>query len=224
MDAGWRTIAKTVVATSLVTTTFWFVVAAWYLRQSGEPDSVRAPGGAVASPEPAQPQPSGKAGVPGSGRLTIPVAGIEPGQLADTFTQAREDGARRHDAIDILAPRGTPVTAAAAGRIEKLFLSDDGGKTVYVRSPDGRRIYYYAHLDRYAPRLREGQAVRQGDVLGAVGSTGNANPDAPHLHFAIWRSSPDEDWYEDSEAINPYDLLVPADRQGRTAQSSPTRN
>lgn len=224
MEPGWRTIAKTVVATALVTTTFWFVVAAWYLRQTSEPDRVRAPSAPVASPEPSRPLPSKTAATPAGKRLAIPVVGMRPGQLTDTFTQAREGGARRHDAIDIMAPRGTPVAAAASGRVEKLFLSDDGGNTVYVRSPDRRRIYYYAHLDRYAPRLREGETVRQGDVLGTVGSTGNANPDAPHLHFAIWRTTSDAEWYDDGAAINPYDLLVPASRKRRAEPSQPGRD
>lgn len=143
----------------------------------------------------------------GSG-LLIPVAGVRPEQLVDTFAEARANGARPHDAIDIMAPRGTPVLAAAAGRVEKLFVSRDGGNTIYVRAPDGMRIYYYAHLDSYAPSLAEGIDLRRGELLGTVGSTGNADPLAPHLHFAIWETSPERKWSEPATAINPYPSLL----------------
>ena len=101
-----------------------------------------------------------------------------------------------------------PVVAATGGRVEKLFLSKDGGNTVYQRSPDGRRIYYYAHLDAYAQGLREGMMLAQGAPVGTVGSTGNADPSAPHLHFAVWMTSPDHKWWEDAVALNPYPLLT----------------
>lgn len=140
--------------------------------------------------------------------LAIPVAGVKPEQLSDTYSQARAGGARVHDAIDIMAPRGTPVVAAAPGKLEKLFFSESGGGiTAYVRSDDGRWTYYYAHLDTYAPGLREGQRIERGSSIGTVGSTGNANPDGPHLHFAIHRMSPGEKWYQGSP-INPYPLLA----------------
>src|SRR3954470_25028510 len=110
--------------------------------------------------------------------LAIPVAGIRPEQLSDTYSQARAGGARVHDAIDIMAPRGTPVIAAAGGTVEKLFFKNGGGGiTVYVRSPDRVWVYYYAHLARYAPSLAEGQQVRRGDPIGFVGSTGNGQPE-----------------------------------------------
>lgn len=139
--------------------------------------------------------------------LAIPVAGVAPGDLSDTFTQARAGGQRRHDAIDIMAPAGTPVVAAAPGTLEKLFTSDAGGLTLYVRSPDRRIVTYYAHLESYAPGLREGQAVRFGQRLGAVGSTGNASPDGPHLHFSVERVGPD-DPLSGGEPLNPYPLLT----------------
>lgn len=205
MPAHWRTIARTVAATALITTTFWFVVAAWFLRHTGEPRRAPSPQ-APAKDEAAD---RAKPVAPGSGgSLAIPVVGVRADQLVDTFTQARAAGARRHDAIDIMAPQGTTVIAAAPGRVEKLFLSDEGGKTVYVRSADRRRIYYYAHLDRYAGSLREGRSIRRGEPIGTVGSTGNANAEAPHLHFAIWRTAPDAEWYEEADAINPYGLLT----------------
>jgi peptidoglycan LD-endopeptidase LytH len=139
--------------------------------------------------------------------LAIPVAGIKPEALADTYTQSRSGG-RVHNAIDIMAPHGTPVVSAAPGVVEKLFYSQGGGGiTVYVRSPDQKWIFYYAHLDAYAPGLKEGQAVKQGDILGTVGSTGNASPSGPHLHFAIHSMAAGEDWHEGSP-INPYPLLA----------------
>lgn len=140
--------------------------------------------------------------------LAIPVAGIKPKQLVDTYTQARAGGARSHDAIDIMAPIGTPVVAAAPGKVEKLFLSQGGGGiTAYVRSDDGRWTYYYAHLQSYAPGLREGQRVERGSPIGTVGATGNANPAGPHLHFAINRMEPGQRWWQGTP-INPYPLLA----------------
>jgi murein DD-endopeptidase MepM/ murein hydrolase activator NlpD len=140
--------------------------------------------------------------------LALPVVGVKPAQLLDTFTQARAGGARVHDAIDIMAPRGTPVVAAAPGTVEKLFFSKGGGGiTAYVRSPDHRWLYYYAHLDAYAPGLREGRSIRRGDPIGTVGSTGNANPAGPHLHFAILRMRPGDKWHQGTP-VNPYPLLA----------------
>jgi murein DD-endopeptidase MepM/ murein hydrolase activator NlpD len=140
--------------------------------------------------------------------LAVPVAGIGPEDLADTFTQARAGGARRHDAFDIMADTGTPVVAAAAGILEKIYFSEGGGgKTLYVRSNDGRWIYYYAHLDQYAPGLEEGDRIALGQRLGTVGYTGNASPDGPHLHFAIHRMEPQEGWWE-GRPVNPYPLLA----------------
>ncbi|MEP6868951.1 MAG: M23 family metallopeptidase [Novosphingobium sp.] len=141
------------------------------------------------------------------GPLVIPVQAVRLSQLTDTFSQARAEGMRQHDAIDIPAPLGTPVLAAAAGRIEKQFLSKDGGNTIYIRSPDRRTIYYYAHLDRYAPGLAEGQAVKAGQPIGTVGFTGNVNPAVPHLHFAINVVDPADGWWK-SEPVNPYPLLM----------------
>ena len=113
-----------------------------------------------------------------------------------------------------MADRGTPVVAAAPGTVEKLFFSDGGGGiTVYVRSPDKRWIYYYAHLAGYAEGLAEGQQVKRGTPLGRVGHSGNANPEGPHLHFAIHRMQPGEGWWEGS-AINPYPLLAGEGRGG----------
>lgn len=140
--------------------------------------------------------------------LVVPVLGIRPSDLTDTFTQSREGGARLHEAIDIMAPEGTTIVSANPGTIERLFLSEAGGKTIYIRSDDRRTIYYYAHLKDYAGGLREGQKVRRGQRLGSVGYTGNADPEAPHLHFAIMRTTPGAEWWEPSTPINPYPLLV----------------
>ena len=152
--------------------------------------------------------------VVGPAGLALPVQGIKPDQLVDTYTQARAGGARRHDAIDIMAGEGTPVLAAADGKVEKLFFSDGGGGiTVYVRSPDGQWIYYYAHLKDYAPGLREGQRIERGARLGSVGTTGNANVAGPHLHFAVHQMSPGESWHEGTP-VNPYPLLAGEGRGG----------
>jgi peptidoglycan LD-endopeptidase LytH len=142
-----------------------------------------------------------------AGPLLIPVAGVAPGMLTDTFTQARANGDRPHDAIDIMAPRGTPVLAAGDGMVEKLFWSVAGGRTLYQRSLDGRRIYYYAHLDSYGGTIREGLRLRRGQQIGTVGSTGDASYDAPHLHFAVQDMRAGDRWYE-GRPINPYPLLV----------------
>ncbi len=146
--------------------------------------------------------------VVGPSGLAIPVAGVGAGQLIDTFTQARAGGARVHDAIDIMAPEGTAVHAAAPGTVEKLYFSPGGGGiSAYVRSDDQRWNYYYAHLRAYAPGIVEGRKVPRGALIGYVGHTGNASPDGPHLHFAINRMAGGEKWHQGSP-INPYPLLA----------------
>lgn len=140
--------------------------------------------------------------------LVIPVQGIAPTALTDTFSQDRAEGARAHQALDIMAVTGTPVVAAAPGMVEKLFQSRDGGNTVYVRSNDRQTLYYYAHLDQYARGLREGDRVESGDALGTVGNSGNAEPGSPHLHFAVSRVAPKANWSDEGEPINPFDLLT----------------
>jgi murein DD-endopeptidase MepM/ murein hydrolase activator NlpD len=136
--------------------------------------------------------------------LVVPVAGVRPEALVDTYEQGRVG--HRHEAIDIAAPRGTPVLAVDDGRAVKLFTSVPGGLTVYQFDPAGQLAYYYAHLDRYAPGLKEGMPLRRGDVIGYVGSTGNASPDAPHLHFAVFRLGPLAQWWK-GEPVNPYPAL-----------------
>jgi murein DD-endopeptidase MepM/ murein hydrolase activator NlpD len=139
--------------------------------------------------------------------LAIPVVGVKAAQLQDTFDDARASG-RRHDAIDIMAAEGTPVIAAADGTIEKLFFSRGGGGiTIYERSPDGKWMYYYAHLSAYAPGLAEGQQVKRGQVIARVGHTGDASAAGPHLHLAINAMAAGERWWQGTP-INPYPLLA----------------
>lgn len=167
------------------------------------PDSARA-----AAPPDSRRRPAPPAGptavVPP--RLVVPVQGVRPLDLVDTFTEARASG-RVHNAIDILAPKGTPVLAAADGRIARLFLSERGGKTIYQQGTDRRIVYYYAHLDSYAEGLRENEVVRQGQVIGYVGDTGNAVPGNDHLHFAIWITADTSQFWDGTE-INPFPLLA----------------
>jgi murein DD-endopeptidase MepM/ murein hydrolase activator NlpD len=137
--------------------------------------------------------------------LVVPVAGVLASQLHDDFSQPRSDG-RTHNAIDILAPRGTPVIAAADGTIRKLFISRAGGITIYQFDRDESRLYYYAHLDRYADGLAEGLFVPQGTVIGYVGATGNANG-TNHLHFAVETLPPTKEWWKGTP-VNPYPLLT----------------
>lgn len=138
-------------------------------------------------------------------RLTMPVDGVEPGDLRDTYAD-RRNGSRAHEAIDIMAPRGTPVRAVEDGLIQKLFTSEAGGLTIYQFEPSHTFTYYYAHLDGYAPGLHEGQRVGRGELIGYVGSTGNASPNAPHLHFAIFRLTPERQWWK-GDPLNPYPVL-----------------
>ena len=143
---------------------------------------------------------------PPSQALAIPVQGIPAEQLADTYTQSRGEG-RSHDAIDIMAARGTPVLAVEDGRVAKLFLSKPGGITLDQFDPSERIAYYYAHLEGYAPGIAEGKLVKRGEVIGYVGSTGNASPDGPHLHFAIFALGPEKRWWQ-GKPVNPYPLLA----------------
>ena len=136
--------------------------------------------------------------------LIIPVEGVAPSALVDTFEQGRPG--HRHEAIDIAAPRGTRVFAVDDGRVVKLFTSVPGGLTVYQFDAHEKLAYYYAHLDRYAEGLREGMTLRRGDLVGYVGSTGNAAPDAPHLHFAVFKLGPQRQWWK-GEPVNPYPAL-----------------
>lgn len=152
----------------------------------------------------AQPVPAPEALLLGK-RLALPVQGVPRAALHDTFAEARSLG-RKHDAIDIAAARGSKVYAVDDGTVVKLFRSIPGGITVYQFDPSGALSYYYAHLDHYAEGLREGAWVRRCDVIGYVGSTGNAAADAPHLHFAVSALGEPKRWWQ-GRAINPYPAL-----------------
>ena len=138
--------------------------------------------------------------------ILIPVAGAAMSQLHDAFDEAR-DGGRTHRALDIMAPRGTPVISADSGRILRISVSSLGGNTIYATDPLGRVVYYYAHLDAYQPGLSQGAPVARGDTLGFVGTTGNAPKDTPHLHFQVMRM-PADGKYWDGDPINPYPLIL----------------
>jgi murein DD-endopeptidase MepM/ murein hydrolase activator NlpD len=140
-------------------------------------------------------------------QLLVPVVGIEPASLKDEYDLSR--GNRRHEAIDILAPSGTPVVAVDDGRIAKLFTSKPGGLTIYQYDPQSQLAYYYAHLQRYADGLREGMDVHRGDLIGYVGTTGNAR-NTPHLHFGVFRLGSPPKWWQ-GEAVNPYPALARAE-------------
>ena len=134
--------------------------------------------------------------------LAIPVQNVNASQLNDTYWQPRSGGAA-HEALDIMAARGTPVIAVGDGWVAKLFLSKPGGLTLYQFDQHGEYSYYYAHLEGYAEGLKEGDTVRRGQILGYVGSTGNASPEAPHLHFAVFRLGPARQWWRGTP-INPF--------------------
>jgi murein DD-endopeptidase MepM/ murein hydrolase activator NlpD len=179
------------------------------------------PGGA--QPDPARPwiqagpapvSPASPAPTPSPGaenpdlrqrNLVMPVQGVTPEKLQDTFNDARGTG-RVHEALDILAPRNTPILAVEDGRVAKLFTSKQGGLTIYQFDPTETYAYYYAHLERYADGVREGIVLRRGQVIGYVGTSGNAPPDTPHLHFAIFRLTPEKHWWE-GDPINPFAVL-----------------
>ena len=156
-----------------------------------------------------------KAQVPGESAplfdraIGSPIVGLSADRIQNTFDQARDKGERSHEATDILAPRGTPVVAVDTGSVAKLFTSKAGGLTVYQFDPAQNYAYYYAHLDRYADGLKEGKLLKKGDVIGYVGTTGNADPNTPHLHFAIFELGPEKHWWE-GNPINPYPLLLKA--------------
>ncbi|GAA4037144.1 M23 family metallopeptidase [Parerythrobacter jejuensis] len=221
----------TVVITATVTSMFWIVAGGSLIESAssdGQIENTR-PSEAAPSPEPEAIAPeraeavARQSGTPASpldrdvasqpserdsANLLVPVLNVRPSDLSDTFSTSEGGGASLHEALDIMAPQGTTVVAAAPGTVEKLFRSGGGGNTIYIRSADGRTIHYYAHLSKYADGLQEGQRVRRGQRIGEVGSTGNANADEPHLHFAILRTTKGAEWWEPANAVNPYPLLT----------------
>ena len=197
-------VLGTALLTAFVTSMFWI----WFYNFMPHPRPEVARSGPVLTVKPENAPPivvAQQIQVAPSG-LALPVMGIGPDKLVDTYDAARGEG-RSHDAIDIMADEGTPVIAAADGTIEKLFNSVRGGTTIYERSVDQKWVYYYAHLSAYAPGLAEGQQVKRGQVIARVGHTGDASPSGPHLHFAINSMAPGERWWNGT-AINPYPLLA----------------
>jgi peptidoglycan LD-endopeptidase LytH len=144
--------------------------------------------------------------------IGLPVDGLNAASLRDTFDEIHSG--HSHEAIDLPAPKGTPVHAVVSGVIRKLFLSKQGGNAIYEFDDAGAYCYYYAHLDRYAEGLREGRRVGRGDLIGFVGSTGNADPASPHLHFTIFELGPEKLWWQ-GKAINPYPPLLAAMKRAR---------
>jgi murein DD-endopeptidase MepM/ murein hydrolase activator NlpD len=162
---------------------------------------------------------SGDAAVLRQRNLRIPVAGVSAGDLRDSYDAPRADG-RHHHAIDIPAPRGTPVLSADDGRVIRIHWNAAGGRTVYAVDRERRIVYYYAHLDRYRRGLRSGSAVAKGDTLGYVGTTGNAPKNEPHLHFQITRM-PVDGRYWAGEAIDPFLVLGGIARSERSVLLRP---
>jgi len=197
-------IIGTALLTAVATSFFWI----WFYGAVPRPAPQVSRRGPVVTVQPEDAPPvvvAQQVQVAPSG-LALPVVGVKPDQLVDTYDQARGAG-RRHDAIDIMAAEGTPVIASADGTIEKFFTSARGGLTIYERSADQKWMYYYAHLSAYAPGLAEGQQVKRGQVIARVGHTGDASAAGPHLHFAINSMAAGDRWWNGT-AINPYPLLA----------------
>jgi len=163
--------------------------------------ATRSPVMAPAPPAAASPAPTATTG---SSSLRLPIDGMNVDALRGVFIERR--GNRQHEAVDILAPRNTPIHAVVNGTIAKLFTSRQGGLTIYQFDPSSRLCYYYAHLERYADNLHDGDAVTQGQVIGYVGTSGNAPPNTPHLHFAVYQLGDDHRWWK-GQAIDPYPIL-----------------
>lgn len=139
--------------------------------------------------------------------LRVPVDEMKVDSMKGNFDERRSGGGgHQHEAADILAPRNTPIHAVEAGTIAKLFFSKAGGRTIYQFDPGGRFCFYYAHLERYAPGLKEGDRVARGDVIGFVGTSGNAPPGTPHLHFAVFVLGPERQWWKGTP-IDPYEIF-----------------
>ncbi|HEX3645387.1 MAG TPA: M23 family metallopeptidase [Vicinamibacterales bacterium] len=182
-----------------------------WLRTHGPPkpataatagSDVTLPDTFIGAPPAKTPAPVATTGDVQRGRLRMPLDGEDVESLKRGFAETR-GGNRPHEAVDMLAPRNTPVHAVDGGSIAKLFTSKAGGLTIYQFDPGGRLCYYYAHLERYADGLKDGQMVSQGDIIGYVGTTGNAPPNTPHLHFAVFELNADRHWWQ-GRAIDPY--------------------
>jgi murein DD-endopeptidase MepM/ murein hydrolase activator NlpD len=171
------------------------------LPPAPEPAPTRVPTDLPAAAQPLAVQPPAPGAAP---TLAMPIAGVDPSTLHSNFNDAR--GGHKHEALDIMSPRGTPVLAVAEGNVAKLFNSKQGGLTVYQFDDTQKWCYYYAHLDHYAAGLKEGTLLRKGEVLGYVGSTGDASPEAPHLHFSVFVLGPEKHWWQGT-AVDPLPML-----------------
>jgi len=214
--------SRTLTLTAMLVSFCAGVLVDWALRTYGPPQPVDAP--TLMAPE-VRPKPdaakdTAKDAAPGISRTTptatsgsssstlrLPIDGMNVDAVKGGFYEGRTG--HRHEAIDILSPRNTPIHAVADGTIAKLFASKQGGLTIYQFDPTGRLCYYYAHLERYAPDLNDGDAVSKGQVIGYVGTSGNAPPNTPHLHFAVFEIGDDRRWWK-GHAIDPYPLLKEA--------------
>lgn len=184
------------------------IAAAWIALLALLPEASRRGGGNPAPSSRATGTPAAHTGASGEGAvLSVPIRGVDRGQIRDSWGDPRDNGLREHHGTDVMAPANTPVLAAAPGTVEKLWTSVAGGITVYVRSPARNWSYYYAHLSGYAPGLHEGQPIRTGDVIGYVGDTGNAGAGNFHLHFGLTHTTPDQHWYEGTD-VDPYPYLA----------------
>jgi murein DD-endopeptidase MepM/ murein hydrolase activator NlpD len=177
-------------------------------RSAAEPAPAEGPVAAAGARPSASPAGTALAALSGPApAIAMPIAGLRPSDLRDSFAEIH--GGHRHEAIDILEPRGTPILAVDDGVIAKLFHSVPGGITIYHFNPDQTLCYYYAHLERYAEGLTEGQRVTRGDRIGYVGTSGNAPPQTPHLHFAVFALGPERRWWQGTP-LDPYPLLLKA--------------
>jgi murein DD-endopeptidase MepM/ murein hydrolase activator NlpD len=177
----------------------------------------------VQPPEPSAPAPTNDAEYLRFRHIVMPVAGANIAHVDDTFLDGRDGGERTHHAIDILAPRGTPILSADDGRILRMSTNTLGGISMYTVDPDGRLVYYYAHMDRYNDAMSPGRAIVKGDTLGFVGTTGNAPKDTPHLHFQVMRW-PADGKYWNGEPIDPFEALGGTSRAERARRTSSLPN
>ena len=184
----------------------WRIVAAPMPAAQQQAQALSAPDAAPAA------APVDDTAVAHLGGLLFPVPGVDSTRLDDSFDAPRDGGSRRHNAIDIMAPRGTPILAVQDGRILRLANNAKGGITIYATDVEEQFVYYYAHLDRYYPNIYSGKPLLRGDTLGYVGTSGNAPKDLPHLHFQVMHMPADKKFWN-GPPINPYPLLRPAGTQ-----------
>ena len=145
--------------------------------------------------------------------IVLPVAGADMSKVEDSYSEPR-DGGRVHRAIDILAPRGTPILSADDGKILRMTTNTLGGISMYTVDTENRLVYYYAHMDHYNDAMSPGRTIVKGDTLGYVGTTGNAPKDTPHLHFQVMRW-PADGKYWNGDPIDPYEALGGVTRADR---------